>query len=111
MGGILLDFTAAFDIVVYKSLLKMVGFTQSQLSWIESYLFSRKQLICFTGSDSGVASSELSNASGSLPQAVDIYTVFTNGLPLALNKAKISMYADHSTINRKCTKQSSACCA
>lgn len=90
MGGVLLDFTAAFDIIVNKSLLTYRPVT----------IIMDRELFIFKETTN--LFQRLWCASGSLPQAVDIYTVFTNGLLLVLNKVKMPLYADHSTINRKC---------
>ena len=48
IGAVLLDFSAAFDILNHElklEKLKCYGFTQSALFWINSYLSNRKQMV------------------------------------------------------------------
>lgn len=50
VGAVLLDFTAAFDIIDHELLLKKqecYGFAQSALSWIKSYLTNMTQTLFF----------------------------------------------------------------
>ena len=44
-GAVLLDFTAAFDVIEHNLLEKLVcyGFKQSAATWMESYLVDRSQ--------------------------------------------------------------------
>lgn len=53
VGSVILDFSAAFDIIdheLLKDKLKGYGFLPTALSWIESYLSGRKQRVFFNGS-------------------------------------------------------------
>ena len=53
VGAVLLDFSAAFDVIDHNLLLKKLkcyGFTPSAVAWIESYLTNRKQKVFFNGS-------------------------------------------------------------
>ena len=53
VGAVLLDFTAAFDIIDYELLIKKLecyGFSQSAILWLKSYLTNRKQKVYFNGS-------------------------------------------------------------
>lgn len=97
VGGVLFDFTAAFDIIDHELLLKKLesyGFAQSALSWIKSYLTNRTQAVFFfNGSYSDVKSVRCGVPQGSCLGPL-LYTIFTNDLPLDLNKSNISMYAD-----------------
>jgi hypothetical protein len=48
MGDVLLDFSAAFDIIDHNLLLRKricYGFTTSALLWIQSYLSNRTQRV------------------------------------------------------------------
>ena len=94
VGAVLLDFTAAFDIIDHKFLLKLecYGFFLSALSWIQTYLANRKQIVFFL----------CRKVRCGVPQGSCLgplrYTIFTNDMPLVLNESYISMYADDSTI-------------
>ncbi len=53
VGAVLLDFTAAFDIIDHSFLivkLKCYGFNPTAILWLESYLTNRKQTIFFNRS-------------------------------------------------------------
>ena len=100
IGVILLDFSAAFDIMDHELMLKKFksyGFSQSALLWINSYLSDRRQMVYFNGSYSDVKHVKHGVPQGSCLGPL-LYTIFTNDLPLVLQKASISMYADDSTI-------------
>ena len=98
VGAVLLDFSAAFDIIDHNLLLQKLacyGFSSTATRWLESYLKNRKQTVLFNGS-----LSELIDCG--VPQRISLgpllYSIFTNDLPLTLKDAKISMYADDPTI-------------
>ena len=100
VGAVLLDFTAAFDIIDHGILLKKLecyGFTESAILWMKSYLTNRKQQVYFNGSYSEVGEISCGVPQGSCLGPL-LYTIFTNDLPLVLERASISMYADDSTI-------------
>lgn len=100
IGVVMLDFTAAFDIIDHDLLLKKLeyyGFSRTALLWMESYLSDRRQLVYFNGSFSKVRVVEQGVPQGScLGPLLD--TIFTNDLPTVLDKASISMFADDSTV-------------
>ena len=53
VGAVLLDFSAAFNVVDHELLLgklKRYGFNSAALSWMESYLSRRRQKVFFNGS-------------------------------------------------------------
>lgn len=100
VGSVLLDFSAAFDILDHKLLIKKLhcyGFDRDSVAWINSYLTNRKYCVYFNG-----GFSEMRVMSCGVPQGSCLgpllFSIFTNDLPLVLNKASIAMYADDSTI-------------
>lgn len=100
IGAILLDFSAAFDIMDHELILrklKCYGFSQSALLWIKSYLSDRRQMVYFNGSYSDTEHVKQGVPQGSCLGPL-LFTIFTNDLPLVLKKARISMYADDATI-------------
>lgn len=100
IGVVMLDFTAAFDIIDHDLLLKKLeyyGFSRTELLWMESYLSDRRQLVYFNGSFSKVRVVEQGVPQGSCLGPL-LYTIFTNDLPTVLDKASISMFADDSTV-------------
>ena len=57
VGAVLLDFSAAFDIIEHNLLLKKFmcyGFSTSAISWLQSYLSNRNKRVFFNGSISNV---------------------------------------------------------
>ena len=100
VGAVLLDFSAAFDLIDYFLLsekLKQYGFSGSALTWMESYLSNRKQTVFFNGSLSKVSDVNCGVPQGSCLGPL-LFSIFINDLPLSLHKAQISIYADDSTI-------------
>lgn len=100
IGVVMLDFTAAFDIIDHDLLLKKLeyyGFSRTALLWMESYLSDRRQLVYFNGSFSKERVVEQGVPQGSCLGPL-LYTIFTNDLPTVLDKASISMFADDSTV-------------
>ncbi len=80
MGAVFRDFTAAFDIIVYKLLTKKFeyyGFDHSSLLWIQSYLTDRAQTVYFDGNYS-----DIRDVSCGVPQRTCLgpllYIIFTN---------------------------------
>ena len=102
VGAVLLNFSAAFDIIDHNLLLKIhrcYGFPPSALSWIEIYLSKRTH-----GSTS---ENPLSNANSVVYRRAaglgHYSSVFTNDLPLTLNKACVSTYTDKSKVYTSAT--------
>ena len=100
VGAVLLDFSAAFDVIDHNLLLKKLkcyGFTPSAVAWIESYLTNRKQKVFFNGSLSNPRHLQCGIPQGSSLGPL-LFSIFTNDLPLVCKKACMSMYADDSTL-------------
>ena len=73
------------------------GFSTTAISWIQRYRSNRTQRVFFNGSVSNVKHVKCGVPQGSSLGPL-LFSIFTNDLPLALNKACVSMYADDSTI-------------
>lgn len=76
VSAVMLDFTAAFDIIDHKILVEKLncyGFSLSALLWMESYLNYRSHAVFFNGSFSEVEAGELGGATGKLPWTVALY--------------------------------------
>uniref|UniRef100_A0A4W5P3U4 Reverse transcriptase domain-containing protein n=1 Tax=Hucho hucho TaxID=62062 RepID=A0A4W5P3U4_9TELE len=100
VGAVLLDFSAAFDVIDHELLLgklKCYGFKDAALSWMESYLSRRRQKVFFNGSFSNSKDIHCGVPQGSCLGPL-LYSIFTNDLPSVMNKARVVMYADDSTI-------------
>ncbi len=100
VGAVLLDYTAAFDVIDHDILiakLKCYGFLLTALDWIGSYLSNRKQRVFHNGSFS-----EAKNINCGVPQGSCLgplsFSIFINDLPYVVDKANIVMYADDSTM-------------
>ena len=72
------------------------------LVWIQSYLSNRTQRVFFNESFSNVKHVKSGVPQGSCLGPL-LFSIFTNDLPVALNKACVSMYADDSTIYASAT--------
>lgn len=100
VGAVLLDFSAAFDLMDHKMLLmkfKTYGFNTLTLNWMRSYLFERLQMVLWNGSFSNVKTAQCGVPEGSCLGPL-LYTIFTNDMPFALREASLAMFADDSTV-------------
>lgn len=100
VGAVLIDFSSAFDVIDHKLLLSKLcayGFNANATNWLKSYLFSRRQCVYFNGHFSAVKHLECGIPQGSCLGPL-LFSIFTNDLPLALNEASMTMYADDSTV-------------
>jgi hypothetical protein len=82
-GVCFLDLSAAFDIVDHPLLLeklKLYGFTDNSLNWIESYLSGRNQTVYIEGTQSKMLAVPTGVPQGSILGPL-LYIIFTNELP------------------------------
>ena len=100
IGAILLDFTAAFDVIdpfLLLAKLKAYGFCTTALSWMETYLTTRRQLVFFNGSFSCINQVNCGVPQGSCLGPL-LFSIFINDLPLVLDQTRMAIYADDSTL-------------
>ena len=82
-GVVMLDMSAAFDLVDHELLLHKLcqyGFEKNSLDWIKSYLDGRKQCVVINGSLSKMLPVNTGVPQGSILGPL-LYTIFTNELP------------------------------
>ena len=100
-GAVLLDLSAAFDLVSPEILLKKLtiyGLDAGFLTWIESYLSDRQQCVWIDHT-----MSEFLHCEVGVPQGSNLgplfFLLFVNDLPFVLD-CDMEQYADDSTSNR-----------
>ena len=84
VGVVLLDFSAAIDIIDHCLLLEKrmcYGFTPPVIMWIKSYLSNRTQRVFFNGSLSNIIQLESGIPQGSCLGPC-FFSIFTNDMPL-----------------------------
>ena len=100
VGVVLLDFSAAFDVIDHSLLLgklKQYGFSLSAIKLMESYLTNRSQSVFFNGSLSDIKHVDCGVPQGSCLGPL-LFSIFVNDFPLVLDETKTVMYADDCTI-------------
>ena len=100
VGAVLLDFSAAFDLIDHNMLLMKLaayGFNNCTLNWMRSYSSNRMQTVYFNGSCSAVKAVQCGVPQGSCLGPL-LYSIFTNAMPLVLSKVSVAMFADDSTV-------------
>lgn len=97
---ILLDFTKAFDMVNHEillSLLHYVGFSESALTLVSSFLSNRRQRVLLNGKLSNALNIVSGVPQGSILGPL-LYTIYTSQLTKKLSKCKHHCYADDTQI-------------
>ena len=100
VGTVLLDFSAAFDVIDHNILIsKLVnyGFKSSAIMWFRSYLSARSQRVYFNGALSSSRVLDCGVPQGSCLGPL-LFSIFTNDMPYSINNANLTMYADDSTL-------------
>jgi len=98
VGAVMLDFSAAFDVInhdICLAKLKSYGFEESAIKWVQSYLGNRKQAVFVNGSFSSYKESRCGVPQGSCLGPL-LFSIFVNDLPAVTNSIVV-MYADDST--------------
>lgn len=94
VGTVLLDCSAAFDLIDHELLLvklSVYGFKTSAINWMKSYLSNRQQCVLFNGTLSNIKSLQCGIPQGSCLGPL-LYSIFTNDLPWVLKNACMVMH-------------------
>ena len=100
VGVVLLDFSAAFDIIDHELLhlkLSAYGFKDSAIDLLKGYLVNRQQCVMFNGSLSNIETLQCGVPQGSCLGPL-LYSIFVNDMPYVLKNAGMGIYADDTTM-------------
>ena len=98
---VFIDLKKAFDTVDHSILLEklsLYGIRGIELEWFRSYLSGRKQCCKVNGHISNIESIRYGVSQGSCLGPL-LFLIYINDLPLALDNAKVTMYADDTSIS------------
>lgn len=100
VGAVMLDLSAAFDLIDYDLLLGKLscyGFEKCAIQWIYSYLTNREFNVLFNGSYSETRVLCCGVPQGSCLGPL-LFSIFINDLSFILEDATIALYADDLTV-------------
>ena len=100
-ANIFIDLKKAFDTVDHDILLaklRIYGIENLELTWFTSYLTNRKQFCKVNGVCSKTKDIRCGVPQGSCLGPL-LFLIYINGLPFSLKKAKVTMYADDTSIS------------
>ena len=100
VGTVFVDLKKAFDTVDHNILLQKLnhyGVQELDLKWFESYLSNRKQFIRIDGVDSSIQNINTGVPQGSCLGPL-LFLVYINDLPYSVKNAKVSIYADDTSL-------------
>ena len=100
VGTVFIDFKKAFDTVDHDLLCKKLehyGVQQRELSWLQSYLSSRKQHCRIGGVDSETGEVEVGVPQGSCLGPL-LFLIYIYDLASAVQSSTVSMYADDTSL-------------
>jgi len=100
VGTVFVDLKQAFDTVDHSILLQKLnhyGVQELDLKWFESYLSNRKQFIRIDGVDSSIQNINTGVPQGSCLGPL-LFLVYINDLPYSVKNAKVSIYADDTSL-------------
>ena len=100
IGAVLLDFSAAFDVIEHKLLINKLmeyHFNSCAIKLLTSYLSDRKQCVQFNGTVSDMVDVRYGLPQGSCLGPL-LYAIFVNDLPYVLSNASMEIYADDTTV-------------
>ena len=116
-GVVLLDMSAAFDMVDHNLLIEkllLYGFDNASAAWIKSYLTDRRQTVCIDGTCSPLLPLEYGVPQGSIIGPL-LYIIFTSDLPECVHDHHLQ-HGDHQPVqpvplhNMYCTDCGGICC-
>ena len=109
-GVMMLDLSAAFDLVNYDILLqklRIMGFGNGALSWFRSYLMDRSQCVYIDGKTSDLTPVTVGVPQGSVLGAL-LYILYVNDLPAAIHDLILLENPPQSRLS--CLSCGSMCC-
>ena len=100
VGTVFVNLKKAFDTVDHNVLLQKLnhyGVQELDLQWFESYLSNRKQFTRIDGVDSSIQNINTGVPQGSCLGPL-LFLVYINDLPYSVKNAKVSIYADDTSL-------------